>query len=144
MNHDIECLLCYTIPFPFTYSHPLPHPFQRVLPLFSPAPSPRLFHLLCSLRFLFLSSFPLLTSSHLLPPPFPFAPSTLLSSSLSLLFLPPIIRLYDVLHSEKKLTLVFEFCDQDLKKYFDSCNGEIDPDTVKSFMFQVNTHFYSL
>ena len=46
-------------------------------------------------------------------------------------------RLYDVLHSEKKLTLVFEFCDQDLKKYFDSCNGEIDPDTVKSFMFQV-------
>ena len=36
-----------------------------------------------------------------------------------------------MLHSEKKLTLVFEYCDQDLKKYFDSCNGEIDPDTVK-------------
>jgi hypothetical protein len=30
--------------------------------------------------------------------------------------------------------LVFEYCDQDLKKYFDSCNGEIDQDTV-----QVNT-----
>jgi len=42
-----------------------------------------------------------------------------------------ICRLYDVLHSEKKLTLVFEYCDQDLKKYFDSCNGEIDPDVVK-------------
>ena len=40
-------------------------------------------------------------------------------------------RLYDVLHSDKKLTLVFEHCDQDLKKYFDSCNGEIDSDTVK-------------
>ena len=40
-------------------------------------------------------------------------------------------RLYDVLHSEKKLTLVFEYCDQDLKKYFDSCNGEIDQDVVK-------------
>ena len=40
-------------------------------------------------------------------------------------------RLHDVLHSDKKLTLVFEYCDQDLKKYFDSCNGEIDPDTVK-------------
>ena len=40
-------------------------------------------------------------------------------------------RLHDVLHSEKKLTLVFEYCDQDLKKYFDSCNGEIDPDAVK-------------
>ena len=46
-------------------------------------------------------------------------------------------RLYDVLHSEKKLTLVFEHCDQDLKKYFDSLNGEIDPDVVKSFMFQL-------
>ena len=40
-------------------------------------------------------------------------------------------RLYDVLHSEKKLTLVFEYCDQDLKKYFDSCNGEIDQDIVR-------------
>ena len=37
----------------------------------------------------------------------------------------------DVVHSEKKLTLVFEYSDQDLKKYFDSCNGEIDPDIVK-------------
>ncbi|XP_077978114.1 cyclin-dependent kinase 5 [Glandiceps talaboti] len=48
-----------------------------------------------------------------------------------------IVRLHDVLHSEKKLTLVFEYCDQDLKKYFDSCNGEIDPDVVKSFMYQL-------
>ncbi|XP_063233182.1 cyclin-dependent kinase 5 [Bacillus rossius redtenbacheri] len=48
-----------------------------------------------------------------------------------------IVRLYDVLHSDKKLTLVFEHCDQDLKKYFDSLNGEIDPDVVKSFMYQL-------
>ncbi|XP_013392042.1 cyclin-dependent-like kinase 5 [Lingula anatina] len=48
-----------------------------------------------------------------------------------------IVRLHDVLHSEKKLTLVFEYCDQDLKKYFDSCNGDIDPDVVKSFMYQL-------
>ncbi|ELU06364.1 hypothetical protein CAPTEDRAFT_177254 [Capitella teleta] len=48
-----------------------------------------------------------------------------------------IVRLYDVLHSEKKLTLVFEYCDQDLKKYFDSCNGEIDQDVVKSFLYQL-------
>ncbi|KAI8419953.1 hypothetical protein MSG28_008569, partial [Choristoneura fumiferana] len=48
-----------------------------------------------------------------------------------------IVRLYDVLHSEKKLTLVFEHCDQDLKKYFDSLNGEIDLDVVKSFMYQL-------
>lgn len=45
-----------------------------------------------------------------------------------------IVRLHDVLHSDKKLTLVFEHCDQDLKKYFDSLNGEIDPDIVKSFL----------
>lgn len=45
-----------------------------------------------------------------------------------------VVRLYDVLHSDKKLTLVFEHCDQDLKKYFDSLNGEIDLDVVKSFL----------
>jgi len=48
-----------------------------------------------------------------------------------------IIRLLDVLHGENKLTLVFEYCDQDLKKYFDSCNGEIELDTVRSFMQQL-------
>ncbi len=41
-------------------------------------------------------------------------------------------RLYDVVHTEKKLTLVFEFLDQDLKKYLDACgdNG-LEPETVK-------------
>ncbi|KAJ8025070.1 Cyclin-dependent-like kinase 5 [Holothuria leucospilota] len=48
-----------------------------------------------------------------------------------------IVHLHDILHSDKKLTLVFEYCDQDLKKYFDSCNGEIDADVVKSFMYQL-------
>lgn len=48
-----------------------------------------------------------------------------------------IVRLYDVLHSDRKLTLVFEHCDQDLKKYFDSLNGEIDMDVVKAFMYQL-------
>ena len=68
-----------------------------------------------------------------------------------------IVALYDVLHSERKLTLVFEHCDQvnynttspqkdsliqgfsiqDLKKYFDSLNGEIDADVVKSLMYQL-------
>lgn len=42
----------------------------------------------------------------------------------------------DVIHNqqEKGLTLVFEHCDQDLKKYFDCLNGEIDLDIVKSYM----------
>lgn len=54
-----------------------------------------------------------------------------------------------MLHSDKKLTLVFEYCDQDLKKYFDSCNGEIDPDTVKvnctgcPWMYSLNRRFRS-
>ncbi|CAH8449108.1 unnamed protein product [Schistosoma turkestanicum] len=48
-----------------------------------------------------------------------------------------IVRLFDVLLSESRLTIVFEYCDQDLKKYFDSCNGEIDQNTVKLFMFQL-------
>ena len=48
-----------------------------------------------------------------------------------------IVRLHDVLHSDKKLTLVFEHCDQDLKKYFDSLNGEIDMEKVQSLMYVV-------
>uniref|UniRef100_A0A2K6E7L1 Cyclin-dependent kinase 5 n=1 Tax=Macaca nemestrina TaxID=9545 RepID=A0A2K6E7L1_MACNE len=48
-----------------------------------------------------------------------------------------IVRFHDVLHGNKKLTLVFEFCYQDLKKYFDSCNGDLDPEIVKSFLFQL-------
>uniref|UniRef100_A0A2K5IW30 Cell division protein kinase 5 n=1 Tax=Colobus angolensis palliatus TaxID=336983 RepID=A0A2K5IW30_COLAP len=43
-----------------------------------------------------------------------------------------IVRFHDVLHGDKKLTLVFEFCHQDLKKYFDSCNGDLDPEIVKN------------
>uniref|UniRef100_A0A915E1M5 Cell division protein kinase 5 n=1 Tax=Ditylenchus dipsaci TaxID=166011 RepID=A0A915E1M5_9BILA len=48
-----------------------------------------------------------------------------------------VVRLCDVVHSANKLTLVFEFCDQDLKKFFDTCNGEIDEKTVCSLMQQL-------
>ncbi|KAH8555503.1 protein serine/threonine kinase [Umbelopsis sp. PMI_123] len=50
---------------------------------------------------------------------------------------PNIVRLYDVLHTEKKLTLVFEYLDSDLKKFLDSYGGDIDTLTIKQFMYQL-------
>jgi cyclin-dependent kinase len=50
---------------------------------------------------------------------------------------PNIVRLYDVIHTERKLTLVFEFLDQDLKKYIDSCNGKMEVMAIKSFLYQL-------
>ncbi|KAF7366684.1 Pkinase-domain-containing protein [Mycena sanguinolenta] len=50
-----------------------------------------------------------------------------------------VLRLHDVIHTETKLILVFEFCEQDLKRYMDAHGqrGALDPATVKSFMFQL-------
>jgi negative regulator of PHO system len=50
-----------------------------------------------------------------------------------------IVRLHDVIHTETKLVLIFEFCEQDLKKYMDTHGerGALDPGTVRSFMFQL-------
>ncbi|KAF9584730.1 cyclin-dependent serine/threonine protein kinase [Lunasporangiospora selenospora] len=48
-----------------------------------------------------------------------------------------IVRLYDVLHTEKKLTLVFEFLDSDLKKFLDTYSGDIDATTIKQLMYQL-------
>ena len=44
---------------------------------------------------------------------------------------PNIVRLHDVLHTDKKLTLMFEYCDQDLKKYLDVCGDDIDAMSMK-------------
>lgn len=48
-----------------------------------------------------------------------------------------IVRLYDVIYTEKKLTLVFEYLDQDLKKYMDTCPNGIDSYRIRSFMAQL-------
>ncbi len=44
---------------------------------------------------------------------------------------PNIVRLVNVLHTEKKLTLVFEFLDQDLKKLLDKTPGPLSEEQVK-------------
>jgi len=50
---------------------------------------------------------------------------------------PNIVKLYNVVHSEKKLTLVFEYCDQDLKKALDDRGSGFDPITCRSYLFQL-------
>lgn len=46
-------------------------------------------------------------------------------------------RFYDVVHTERKLTLVFEYLDQDLKKYLDVCDGGLESNILKSFLYQL-------
>ena len=50
-----------------------------------------------------------------------------------------IVRLHDVIHTETKLVLIFEYCEQDLKKYMDQHGerGALHPNTVRSFMYQL-------
>lgn len=54
---------------------------------------------------------------------------------------PNVVKLYDVVHSNKVLTLVFELLDKDLKKYVEvtgGANGEgLESDVMKSFMKQL-------
>ncbi|KAJ1918195.1 cyclin-dependent kinase 5 [Mycoemilia scoparia] len=50
---------------------------------------------------------------------------------------PNILGLYDVLHTEKKLTLVFEYLDSDLKKFLDAYGGQLESITIKKLMYQL-------
>jgi len=48
-----------------------------------------------------------------------------------------IVTLHDIVHTEKSLTLVFEYLDRDLKHYMDSFGGILSMHNVKLFLFQL-------
>ncbi|XP_032898703.1 cyclin-dependent kinase 18 [Amblyraja radiata] len=48
-----------------------------------------------------------------------------------------IVTLHDIIHTERSLTLVFEFLDSDLKQYMDNCGNIMSMYNVKIFMFQL-------
>ncbi|XP_019369527.1 PREDICTED: cyclin-dependent kinase 18 [Gavialis gangeticus] len=48
-----------------------------------------------------------------------------------------IVTLHDIIHTERSLTLVFEYLDSDLKQYLDNCGNLMSTHNVKIFMFQL-------
>ncbi|XDV49493.1 hypothetical protein PO909_018732 [Leuciscus waleckii] len=48
-----------------------------------------------------------------------------------------IVTLHDIIHTQKSLTLVFEYLDKDLKQYLDDCGNSIHMHNVKLFLFQL-------
>ncbi|CAG2104912.1 unnamed protein product [Medioppia subpectinata] len=48
-----------------------------------------------------------------------------------------IVTLHDIVHTEKSLTLVFEYLEKDLKQYMDDCSNLMNMNNVKIFLFQL-------
>ncbi|XP_069764837.1 cyclin-dependent kinase 17 isoform X3 [Narcine bancroftii] len=48
-----------------------------------------------------------------------------------------IVTLHDIIHTEKSLTLVFEYLDKDLKQYMDDCGNIMSMHNVTIFLFQI-------
>ena len=47
------------------------------------------------------------------------------------------VTLHDIVHTDKSLTLVFEYLERDLKQYMDDCGAILAMNNVKLFLFQV-------
>lgn len=45
------------------------------------------------------------------------------------------VTLHDIVHTEKSLTLVFEYLDKDLKQYMDDCRNILSMNNVKVSIF---------
>ncbi|CAH8588166.1 unnamed protein product [Schistosoma rodhaini] len=48
-----------------------------------------------------------------------------------------IVTLHDIIHTEKSLTLVFEYVERDLKQYLHDCHGIMHSDNVQLFLYQL-------
>ncbi|XP_064154250.1 cyclin-dependent kinase 17-like isoform X1 [Anguilla rostrata] len=48
-----------------------------------------------------------------------------------------IVTLHDIIHTDKCLTLVFEYLERDLKQYMDDCGSIMSVHNVKIFLFQL-------
>ena len=50
---------------------------------------------------------------------------------------PLAVTLHDIVHTDKSLTLVFEYLERDLKQYMDDCGAILSMNNVKLFLYQV-------
>merc|ERR1711936_333517 len=48
-----------------------------------------------------------------------------------------IVTLHDIVHTDKSLTLVFEYLERDLKQYMDDCGAILAMNNVKLFLYQM-------
>ena len=67
-----------------------------------------------------------------------------LSSRCLLILFCVAVTLHDIVHTDKSLTLVFEYLERDLKQYMDDCGAILAMNNVKLFLYQVNKTSYQL
>jgi serine/threonine protein kinase len=48
-----------------------------------------------------------------------------------------IVTLHDIIHTDRALTLVFEYVERDLKQYMDNCGGMMSMNNIRLFLFQL-------